>query len=263
MHMTPENIEKTLFDLADIAELETMARFRKPMDIENKREKGFDPVTAADTKTEVLIRQYLAKHYPEHGIMGEEQEAINPDALYCWIIDPIDGTRAFISGLPCWGTLIGLSHNGTPIAGMMAQPFTGEYYFTSGGESWLKHKGETALLKTSNVTSLDAATIMTTDPFIIEGEDANAFSQLRDKTKLTRYGYDCYAYAMVAAGHIELVVETELNPYDILALIPIIENAGGIVTNWQGKSAKNGGRIIAAANKTILNEALETINRGK
>ena len=159
------------------------------------------------------------------------------------------------------GTLIGLSHNGSPIAGMMAQPFTAEHYFSDGGNSKLKHKGITALLKTSAITSLDAATMMTTDPFIIEGEDSIAFSRVREKVKLTRYGYDCYAYAMVAAGHIELVVETELNPYDISALIPIIENAGGFVTNWQGNSAKNGGQIVAAANKSILDEALETINR--
>ena len=114
--MTPEKIEKTLFDLADIAELETMARFRMPGKIENKRKTGFDPVTLADKQAEERMRHYLAKHYPTHGILGEEQDATNPEAEYCWIIDPIDGTRAFICGLPGWGTLIGLSYKGTPVS---------------------------------------------------------------------------------------------------------------------------------------------------
>lgn len=260
--MTPQLIEQTLLKLAEVAAKETMPRFRVPLDVTNKLDAGFDPVTMADKQAEFAIREYISKHYPDHGVLGEEQEATNLGAEYCWVIDPVDGTRAFISGLPGWGTLIGLSKNDKPIAGIMCQPFTGEQYIATSetSVSYLLHKGEKTNLKSSSVTALKDATVMTTDPDLFKPDELVTFNKVKDATKLTRYGYDCYAYAMLAAGHIDLVVEAGLNPYDISALIPIVEQAGGIVVNWQGKSAANGGQILAAANKQLLNEAINLLN---
>lgn len=260
--MTPDLIEKTLMQLADIAAKETMPRFRVPLDVTNKLDEGFDPVTMADKQAEFAIRQYISKHFPSHGVLGEEQEATNLGAEYCWVIDPVDGTRAFISGLPGWGTLIGLSQNNVPIAGIMCQPFTGERYIATGekGVSYLLHNGKKTSLKSSTVTELKDATVMTTDPDLFQPDELAIFNTVKDATKLTRYGYDCYAYAMLAGGHIDLVVEAGLNPYDISALIPIVEQAGGIVVNWQGESAANGGQILAAANKDLLKDAISLIN---
>ena len=255
--MTPELIETTLHALCDLAEVQTIRHFRAPMEITNKLEKGFDPVTIADQAAETAIRTYLIKHFPDHGILGEEHASINENADYCWIIDPIDGTRAYISGLPTWGTLIGLSYKGTPIAGVMHQPFTGEKFLYAGKHSFLEHHQKKQRMSTSSVTDLGQATLMSTAPELFTGSDENAFSQLSKACRLTRFGFDCYAYAMVAAGHVELVVECGLNAYDIAPLIPVIEQAGGCVASWKGESAAGGGKVIAAANDHILNAALE------
>lgn len=260
--MTPQLIEQTLLQLADIAAAETMPRFRVALNVTNKLDEGFDPVTQADKQAESAIRDYIAKHFPDHGVLGEEQEATNIGAEYCWVIDPVDGTRAFISGLPGWGTLIGLSKNNEPIAGIMCQPFTGERFIATSANNiaYLLHKGVKTNLKTSNVTALSDATVMTTDPDLFKPNELEIFNKIKSTAKLTRYGYDCYAYAMLAAGHIDLVIESGLNAYDISALIPIVKQSGGIVVNWQGKSAANGGQILAAANEKLLNETISFMN---
>lgn len=258
--MDEKTIEETLFSLANLAAKQTLPHFRARTEIENKLQDGFDPVTLADKNAEAAIRAYIIERFPSHGFLGEEHGAHNMDAEYCWVVDPIDGTRAFISGLPGWGTLISLCKNKVPIAGMMAQPYTGELFYSTSNKSFFKRENEKIELKTSYTDELSAAILMTTDPFIINEKLKPAFDELKDQCKLTRYGYDCYAYAMLAAGHIELVVETDLNAYDISALIPLIENAGGCVTNWNGNSAKDGGNIIAAANKTLLDKAIKTLN---
>jgi len=236
-----------------------MARFRKKIAIDNKLASGFDPVTQADKAAEAAIRKYLTSNFPDHGIIGEEEDDINPDAEFCWIIDPIDGTRAFISGLPGWGTLIGLFHNGIPVAGVMHQPFTGEKYFTTGKEAVLEHAGKTEILRTSPQTQLSGAIMMSTAPELFTGRDAAEFNALTSKVRLVRYGFDCYAYAMVAAGHIEIVMENGLKAFDIAALIPIIERAGGVVTDWQGNSAASGGQVLACANPALHRLALAAI----
>lgn len=258
--MTPQLIKQTLFNLAALASVETMAHFRQNTGVENKLDEGFDPVTAADKNAEKAIRDYIQEFFPSHGILGEEHDAHQTDAEYCWVLDPVDGTRAYISGLIGWGTLIALKKNGVPIAGMMAQPFTKEFYYSVGKESFLNIEKETHPLSTSKVDRIENATLMSTDPHIIAPDFENAFHNLRKRTKLTRYGYDCYAYAMLAAGSIDLVVETDLNSYDICAMIPIIENAGGRITSFDGNSAVDGGNIIAAANQEILDQAIEILN---
>ena len=253
--MTAE-MEAFLHELCDAAARETMPRFRVRIDVENKDETGFDPVTAADKAAESVIRAMITSRYPDHGIIGEEEEPLNPDAEYCWHIDPVDGTRAFISGLPNWGTLIGLSRNGIAIAGVMHQPFTGERYFTSLGQSWLEHGGKREKVSTRKAGDLASQTIMTTSPFLFAEDYLPRYQALEARCKMARYGYDCYAYAMLAAGHVGLVVESGLKSYDIAALIPVIEQAGGVVTTWNGENAIKGGNILAAANLQIHAQAM-------
>jgi histidinol phosphatase-like enzyme (inositol monophosphatase family) len=256
------NISSFLHQLCDAAADETLSRFRQKTEVTNKYTVGFDPVTEADKGAENVIRQMIEKAYPDHGIIGEETGNTQNDADYQWVIDPIDGTRSFISGLPTWGMLIGLYHKGNPCEGMFFQPFTSERYYTENGVSYCKLRdGKANPIKTSNVSSLDQATLMSTDPALFNSLELQQFDAVKSQCQLYRYGYDCYAYAMVAAGHIDLVIESGLHIYDIAALIPIIEQAGGLVTNWQGGSAAKGGQVIAAANKELHQAALETLNK--
>jgi histidinol phosphatase-like enzyme (inositol monophosphatase family) len=245
-----------LFALAAAAEQETLPRFRQNGRIENKLSAGFDPVTEADQAAELAIRTLIEKEFPDHGILGEEHGSVRLDSRHVWVIDPIDGTRAFISGIPVWGTLIGLQEDGLAKTGLMAQPFTGEMFYALQGESFLQHGGETRKLKCRDTDSLAEATMLTTTPSLFKGAARARFDLLETKVRLSRYGCDCYAYAMLAAGNVDLVVETALNPYDIVALIPIIENAGGVVRTWDGGRAEGGGNIVAAASETLLDQAM-------
>ncbi len=260
-----DGLEAFLNELCDAASIETLKMFRQPMDIVNKDEvdgdtTSFDPVTVADKAAEKVIRQIIKQRYPDHGILGEEYGEDNSGAEYCWIIDPIDGTRSYISGLPLWGTLIGLYQNGKPIAGIMHQPFTGERYLSDGAPSLLIYRGDRKKITTSNADNIADCTMLTTSPKLFEGAELEAFERVEKACKLSRYGPDCYAYALVASGQVDLVVESKLFVYDIAALIPIIENAGGKVTNWQGGSAAQGGQILASANTNIHNQAIELLN---
>lgn len=254
-----QEFEPFLHELCDAAAAETLPRFRAAMAIDNKEAEGFDPVTQADRAAEAAIRALILERYPLHGIVGEEEDAVRPDADYCWIIDPIDGTRSFICGLPSWGTLIGLQHRGRPVAGVMSQPFTGERYIGHGGGAFLVRDGARLPLATRSTTRLADALMMTTTPFLFDEGDIGRYRSVEAACRLTRYGYDCYAYAMVAAGQIDLVVESSLKSYDIAPLIPVIEAAGGIVTTWDGGDAREGGRILAAANPAIHAEAMRLL----
>ncbi|MEZ5871076.1 MAG: histidinol-phosphatase [Nitratireductor sp.] len=253
------DMEAFLHELCDAAALETMPRFRVRIDVENKQQGGFDPVTAADKAAEAAIRAMIRARYPDHGIIGEEEAPLNPDAEFCWHIDPVDGTRAFIAGLPSWGTLIGLSQNGKAVAGIMHQPFTGERYFTSAGQSWLAHGSRRETVTTRKTGNLDGQTIMTTSPFLFSEGNLPRYRTLESRCQLARYGCDCYAYAMLASGHVGLVVESGLKSYDIAALIPVIEQAGGVVTTWDGGNAIGGGSILAAANPELHAQAMEIL----
>lgn len=216
---------------------------------------AFDPVTEADRAAETVIRRLIRATFPEHGIVGEEFADDRPDAEHVWVVDPIDGTRAFLCGLPVWGTLIGLMKNGEPVLGAMSQPYTGELFVGGVGKAHLKGPRGQRELRTRETGDLASATMMTTDPRLFKDAEAEAFRAVESQVRLSRYGTDCYAYAMLAAGQIDLVVETGLKPYDIVALIPIIEGAGGVITSWDGGSAAGGGRILAAANKTLHAQA--------
>ena len=235
---------------------ETLKYFRQRPQIANKEDAGFDPVTEADRNAEVIIRKLITERFPDHGIIGEEHGDENTDARYCWVIDPIDGTRAFISGLPSWGCLVGLKIDGAPVAGMMYQPFTEETYLALGSGSYLLHKGGRKKLETTTTEKLSDAILMATAPELFTGERNVRFAAVSGAARLTRYGFDCYGYAMVAAGNIDIVVESGLKPFDIVALIPIIEQAGGIVTGWNGSPATEGGDVVAAANRDLHEQAL-------
>jgi len=250
----------TLRKAAAAAARETLPRFRTDMAVDNKFVSGFDPVTEADREAERVIRAVIAEAFPDHGIIGEEQGQTASDSPYSWIIDPVDGTRAFISGVPLWGTLIGFAHHGRPIAGLMSQPFTGETFVGGPGGSVYERGGTAISLRASGRTELRNARLFTTTPVLFDTEvRRRAWSGLQAEALQVRYGCDCYAYCLLAAGHADLVVEPSLNVYDIAALLPIIERAGGVVATWTGGSPDGGGDLVAAASPALLDAALTVI----
>ncbi|MBO6637503.1 MAG: histidinol-phosphatase [Roseitalea sp.] len=250
-----------LDQLARAAAAETLPRFRTAGAVANKLGEGFDPVTEADRASEAAIRALIKAHYPDHGIVGEEYGSEGEDRSHVWVIDPIDGTRAFISGLPVWGTLVGLTVDGVARCGFMHQPFTGELYFADGTGTHLKHDGGAAqALRTRQGIALGDATLFTTSPALYAGAKRAAYDRLEASARLPRYGCDCYAFAMVAAGHADIAVEPGLAPYDVCALIPLIEQAGGVITRWDGGRAEQGGDVIAAGSAELHAAALELLN---
>jgi histidinol phosphatase-like enzyme (inositol monophosphatase family) len=258
--LDPGLVRSTLLAAAHAAAQLTLKGFRTPLAVENKWETGFDPVTAADKDAEIAIREVLSTRFPEHGIIGEEWDAKSSAGAYDWIVDPIDGTRAFISGVPVWGTLIGLLHNNRAVAGLMAQPFTDETYIGLNGASFYTHGGVETRIHASAVTELRRAKMTATSPDIFEqAGTTDAFMRLRAATLQTRWGLDCYGYCLLAAGHIDLVCESSLKNVDIAPLIPIIQNAGGVVTTWDGDPAEGGGNCIAAATPQLHKAALKVL----
>ena len=244
-------------ELADASGAAILPYFRSHMDVENKSAERFDPVTAGDRAGERAIREKLADRLPGHGILGEEFQETHGAGRHRWVIDPIDGTRAFILGLPTWGTLIGLERDGAPAVGLMDQPFTRERFWSDGQKSWYRRAGEAARELKTRPTALAEAHIAATTPGLFgAGAEQAAFARLQAATRDVRYGADCYAYCLLAAGLIDVVCEAGLQPYDIVALIPIIENAGGRVTTWEGAPANRGGRILACGDARVHDEVL-------
>jgi histidinol phosphatase-like enzyme (inositol monophosphatase family) len=249
------------FKLAEAAKAETLPRFRAGVDVVNKEAVGFDPVTEGDRAAEAAIRALIEQSFPEHGILGEEYGNVGLDRDYVWVIDPIDGTRAFISGVPVWGTLIGLYHKGRAVMGLIDQPFTGERYFADGQASAYSGPGGDRLLKVRDCGSLSKAILFTTSPHLFVGVEMEKYRAIEEQARLFRYGTDCYAYALLAAGHVDLVVENSLKPYDVGGIIPVIEQAGGIITTWDGGRPEQGGSIIAAGSRAVYEEALKILSR--
>jgi myo-inositol-1(or 4)-monophosphatase len=249
-------------ELATLSGQAILPFFRTAIAADDKSRGGaFDPVTEADRAGEATMRQLIKRTFPTHGIVGEEFGTEREDAEYVWVLDPIDGTRAFIAGLPTWGTLIGLNRGGVPAFGMMHQPFTGERFFGDTRGASFRGPGGERRLRVRPCASLKDAVMATTSPRLFTGETLRAYDRVESVARLARYGCDCYAYCMLAAGHIDLVVESGLKPYDIVALIPIIEGAGGIVTAWDGGSAANGGSIVAAGDRRVHAAAVELLSR--
>lgn len=244
-------------ELADLTDKAVMPHFRKKIAVANKDTAGgFDPVTAADRAAERVVRKAIRARFPDHAITGEEFGSVGASD-YRWVIDPIDGTRAFIIGAPLWGTLIGLLSAGTPTLGLMSQPFTRERFWSDGRSSrWSGPDGKTKVIRTRPCASLSGAVLTTTHPDLFTGDEVPAFAAVRKAVRMTRFGGDCYGYCLLAAGHVDLVIEAGLKPYDIVALIPIIEAAGGVVTTWDGRPATEGGRIVAAGDPRIHRQAM-------
>ena len=266
--MTAVDLAAFVERLAQLSGEVILPFFRSAIGSEDKSQGGvFDPVTEADRGAEAAMRRLIGQTFPAHGIVGEEYGVDRPQAEYVWFLDPIDGTKSFISGMPTWGTLIGLMHRGRPVYGMMSQPFTRERFFGDGKRSKLRtlalSLGEsppsawtTRSLRARARVSLSEATVSTTSPSLIRDEnDREAYFRVERKARLPRYGGDCYAYCALAAGFVDLVIETNLKPHDVVALTPIIEGAGGIITTWDGEEASKGGRILAAGDRRVYEEA--------
>jgi myo-inositol-1(or 4)-monophosphatase len=234
--------------------------FRTSLSIEDKGSAGsFDPVTAADHAAETAMRTLIRRTFPDHGIIGEEFGEERADAEYVWVLDPIDGTKSFIAGMPVWGTLIALMRFGEPVFGMMNQPFMRERFSGDGGAAHYQGPTGARELRVRSCAALSDAVVFTTSPLLMNADDRRTFGKVEEASRLSRYGGDCYAYCMLAAGHIDLVIETELKPYDVLPLIPIIAGAGGIITTWENGSPTKGGRIVAAGDKRVHAAALDLL----
>jgi len=235
--------------------------FRTSLSVEDKSCGGtFDPVTAADRAAEQAMRTLIREKFPTHGILGEEFGPERSDAEFVWVLDPIDGTKSFISGMPAWGTLIALTRLGRPVFGMVHQPFIGERFSGDGVAAAYRGPAGNRALMVRPCTALAEAVLYTTSPRLMSAADRAIFANVEALVRLSRYGGDCYSYCMLAAGHVDLVIETELKPHDVAALIPIISGAGGIVTTWNGKPPESGGRIIAAGDRRIHAATLALLN---
>lgn len=230
--------------------------FRKTMHVDSKGS-AFDPVTVADREIEAYIRACITSEYPDHSIIGEEEDNYTGSSDYRWVIDPIDGTRSFISGSPLWGILLGLMHGNKPVLGLMHQPYTSEVYIGSETGAYLLRDNQQEKISSRHTKHIKEATIYTTHPEHFESDDdLSAYLTLANSCQLSRYGGDCYSYCLLALGTIDLVIETGLAPYDIIPLIPIVESAGGVISNWEGESAIHGGRIIAASSRELYDQAI-------
>jgi len=260
--MTAIDFAAFVDELATVSGETILPFFRTMLSVEHKGGAGkFDPVTVADHAAEAAMRTLIRRTFPDHGIIGEEFGKERPDAEYVWVLDPIDGTKSFISGMPAWGTLIALLRSGDPVFGMMNQPFTRERFSGDGGKAHYRGPLGTRDLRVRSCAGLGEAVLFTTSPLLMTERDREMFRGIEQVVRLSRYGGDCYAYCMLAAGHVDLVIETELMPYDVLPLVPIIIGAGGTITTWEGRPPHAGGRIVAAGDKRTHAAALELLNR--
>jgi myo-inositol-1(or 4)-monophosphatase len=233
--------------------------FRKPMDIHNKIKAAYDPVTEADRGVETLLRERIAERFPDQKIIGEEHGTTGTGDTW-WIIDPIDGTRAFISGSPSWGILLGQVHGERPHIGAMHQPFTGETWLGSPEGAWHEHHGRRHPIRVAPAASLDDAVLYSTHPIVFTTTQMARYRKLTSRVRLQRWGGDCYSFCLLAMGCIDVVIDGMLQPYDIVPLIPIIESAGGVVTDSHGKPPLNGGLVIAAASPELHTAAMAAMN---
>ena len=256
--MDNEDILPFFLHLSEIAEMVTIPAFRKHLDVEDKSiGDGFDPVTKIDRETERALISEILSRYPRHSVLGEETGITEGLDSWTWIIDPIDGTRSYISGLPTWGTLIGLLKDNVPIYGMMSQPLVKDCFIGGGGIAELVRPEARSLLNVRDYRSLAEVVLFSTSPdMFVSTQEINGFDRLSKAVKLTRFGADSYGYCLLAAGCVDLVVEADLEYYDIAPLIPIVEAAGGVVSDWEGNPVRAGGRVVAASTQKLLDEAL-------
>ena len=255
-----EEILKFAEYLADEASKLTLSMFRMDIDVENKSDSSFDPVTIADKESELLIRKLIKDRFPNHGIIGEEfdNEEVNDNPY--WVIDPIDGTRAFILGIPVWGTLIAYNDGEIPVIGIVDQPFLNDRYIGYENKSFKISDSKKQRISTSQLKDLKNCTISSTDPTLFSDKDIISFNKLSSLCYSKRFGLDCMGYCLLASGKIDLVAEADLEIYDVQALIPIVRGAGGVITTWDGKDPNNGGNILASASQELHSIALDILN---
>lgn len=244
-------------ELADAARAVTLRHFRQRLDIEHKTDTS--PVTIADRDTEQLLRQRILQRFPDHGLYGEEYGQHGLAQRYRWVIDPIDGTKSFICGVPTFGTLIALLDGAEPIVGVIDMPALDERWVGATSRPTL-FNGEPC--RTRDCRELADAVLFATAPEMFQGEDAERFERLVRRVRLRRFGGDCHAYGLLAAGFIDLVVEADLKPYDYMALIPVIQGAGGVISDWQGRplGLESDGRVVAAATPALQRQALALLD---
>lgn len=246
--------------LADASRAQTLGVWANGSLVEDKGGEGaFDPVTEGDRAAERAMRAMIERHHPDHGIMGEEYPDRPAQGRYSWSLDPIDGTRSFICGLPTWVTLIALLDEGAPVLGVIDVPRLGERYVGKGRTARFLSAEGTMSLTVSGCASLAEARLSTTDPYLFEGAEAEGFERLRTRARTTRYGHDGYAYARLAAGSLDLIVETCLKPHDYNALIPVVRGAGGVIGDWSGGSDFSEGKVVAAASEALFEEAVRLL----
>ncbi|MEM7241743.1 MAG: inositol monophosphatase family protein [Pseudomonadota bacterium] len=259
--MDKQKTIETALTLADCAKEISLRYFRNPdLTIENKDQSDFDPVTQADREIELKIRECLSGIAPQDGILGEEFDPMDTQSGLTWVIDPIDGTRAFMAGQPTWGTLIALHDGQKPIFGLVDQPYIGERFMGGWGSAILSRCGTSTLIQTRKSSGLSGAILYTTFPEIGTSTERAAFERVATQVQLVRYGMDCYAYAMLAAGLIDVVIEAGLSPYDIYAPAALIDAAGGQVTNWQGDPLDKSGQALAIADKDLADDIIALLN---
>ena len=244
-------------ELSHAAAKAILPYFRAQTPVDVKAGADWDPVTEGDRAGERIIRTMIEKRYPSHGIIGEEYGEKPGSSDLQWILDPVDGTRAFVIGLPTWANLIGLYQDDTPIIGLMSQPFVGDMFFGHQGGAWLDHRGSVEPIRVSNCETLADAYIGTTTPHRFEGEHAAGLNRLRTSCRHMRYGGDAYFFSLLAAGHLDIAMDPELQIYDIAALIPIIQGAGGIIGSWTNNNPNQGGNVLTAASQKLFDQAKE------
>ena len=249
-----ENINKLVnFSnfLADEARKISLRYYKKKIKVVSKLDKEFDPVTIADIKIQKKINNLISKYYPKHSVLGEEESNIK-ESSFEWCIDPIDGTKSFIQGVPLWGTLISLAKNKKIIIGVADIPALNERYIGYSKVAYKIIKGKKSKLKVRKINNMKDTILNTTSPYVFSNKsDQSSFEKLSEKVKSTRLGGDCYSYCLLADGHIDIVVESGLKPWDIRALEPIIKNSGGVIKTWDNKGIYDGGRIIACNNEKL------------
>lgn len=253
-------LRATAHAMADAARVASLRHFRRAdLAADNKLAEGFDPVTVADRETEAAIRAVLAKRRPEDAILGEEEAPREGRSGLTWVIDPIDGTRGYLSGTPTWGVLIALCDADGPLFGIIDQPYIGERFEGGFGKAVITGPHGQARLGVRAGRPLSEAILFTTFPEIGTAEERAAFERVAGRTRLVRYGMDCYAYALLAAGQVDLVIEAGLQSYDIAAPVAVITAAGGVITDWEGGPIHEGGRAVAAADPALHAEVLEIL----
>lgn len=247
--------------LADAAGEVIRPYFRRKIDVIDKGASVFDPVTAADRGGEEVIRAILGRERPEDGVLGEEfPEKVGSNGRV-WVIDPVDGTRAFITGQTQWGTLIALNESGIPTLGVMDQPVTRERFLGTPDSAELIAADGVTKLATRACAGLSQAVVMTTHPWAyFDAFEQDVFRRVADASLMSRFGGDCYAYALLAMGFVDLVIEASLKPWDIQAIIPIVQGSGGIITSWTGGPCADGGRVVAAGDKRVHEAALKYLS---